>query len=200
MSEAQEVFDILGGLSSPSADTVYTDVREYDTRDVVAAVGATAKASGGGSQSVKHVVVGIDYTDISTVTGFADLYLLPENETVLFSWVVVTTTFDGTADGNVFQGCQAFGPSGADVGSGATMGDTFNATTTNAANAADGIIGPDPDAGPSSSVLEMVPINAPVPGGGSVQLVIDFTGGNVAPYVQGTQGHLDYHLVIAVAA
>ncbi len=67
MSESQEVFDILDGLTSPTADEVYTDVREYDTRDVLAAVGATAKVPGGGSQSVR--VVGpchFDYTDFPT--------------------------------------------------------------------------------------------------------------------------------------
>ncbi len=51
MSEPQEVFDILDGLTSPTADEVYTDVREYDTRDVLAAVGATAKTGGGGGGS-----------------------------------------------------------------------------------------------------------------------------------------------------
>ncbi len=152
----------------------------------------------GGSQSVKYVVVPIDFTDIDTDTGFADLYLLPENETLLFSWAVMLTTFDGTADGNPFNAAQAFGPTGA-AGS-APMGDSFNVTSTSPANAADGLIGPDPTQGPGGFADPMLPISAPVPGGGAVQVVVDFTGGNVAPYVQGTQGHLDYHLVIAVAS
>ena len=150
----------------------------------------------GGGGIVKHVVNPVTFADISTVTGFADVYLLPENETVLVSWPVVTQAFNGTADGHAFSGVQLSGPNGVNSG-GATVGDSFTATVTNATNAIDGLIGPDPSGGGFAN--PMIPIEAPTPGGGSVQLVLDFTGGNVAPYVQGTTGTLEYHLLIAVA-
>ena len=160
--------------------------------------GTIDPAPGGGSQTVKHVVVPITFADISTVTGFADLYLLPEEETVIASWPVVTQAFNGTADGHGFSGVQAYGPSGAS-GSG-PAGDAFNATGTSASHQSDGLIGPDPGGFPSNFVAPILPGCAPVPGGGSVQVVLDFTGGNAAPYVQGTTGALEYHLVIAVAS
>ncbi len=95
MSESQEVFDILDGLTSPTADEVYTDVREYDTRDVLAAVGATAKAGGGGggSQSVKLVKFEFAYNDANLEDGIA-AYTPAVGELLLDAAISVTEAWD----------------------------------------------------------------------------------------------------------
>ncbi len=206
------IIDALGGKNPPTVSSVTfreqagpdtpppgSDALFFDSADgapkYVDDTGTVNTFGGAGSQPLKYEVVTVTFADISTVTGFAPLYLLPENETVLFSWPVVTATFNGTADGNTFSSAQACSPLGA--GSGLAVGDAFDVATTSAAHAQDGLITGDPQGG--STVPLMTPLRAPIPGGSAVQLVIDFTSGNVAPYVQGSQGHLVYHLVIAVA-
>ncbi len=151
---------------------------------------------GGETVTVKHVVVPITFADISPTTGFADVYLLPENKTLVAGWPVVTTAFDGTSSTFPFTGAILGGPSGAGT---AQIGDTFDATTTSASSADDGLIGPDPGGGAGSTTIKMIPLVSPVPGGGSVQTLIDFPGSGGAVTDPGAAGALDYHLLIAVA-
>ncbi len=179
-----------GGLpSGGSTGEVLTKLSNAD--------GDAGWGAGGGSQSVKHVIVPIVYTDIDAATGLADLYLLPENETIVGSWPVVTEGFNGTDSGTgTFMSAGAYGPSGAAGAS--QISDSYSLTQPNLS--ADGLIGPDPgDNGGSSTTTTMFPIAAPVPGGGAVQTVIDFAAGNVPLTTIGTAGALDYHLLIAVA-
>ncbi len=151
---------------------------------------------GGETVTVKHVVVPVTFADISAATGFADLYLLPENETVVNSWPVVTVAFNGVAGGLFpFQGAQATGPSGT-TGNG-IAGDPFDCTAPSAT--LDGLTGGDPSGGPGSTVIKMIPLVSPAPGGGSVQLIIDFPAQGGTATTPGTTGALDYHLVIAVS-
>ncbi len=151
---------------------------------------------GGSTPTVKHVVVPVTFAGIDSAIGFADLYLLPENETIMASWPVVTTVFNGTAGGFNFTSAQAAGPNGIGVAA-APLGDAFDATVLSVA--VDGIIGPDPTGGPGASTIKMVPLAAPDPGGGSVQTVVDFPAQGGVVTVPGTTGVLEYHLVIAVA-
>ncbi len=152
---------------------------------------------GGETVTVKHVVVLVTFADIDPLTGFAPVYLLPVNETVVASWPVITQGFNGTSSASPFTSSCLYGPSG-QTGN-AKMGDTFDPTGTSASNAADGMISGDPTTGPGNTTTDMFPLGAPVPGGGSVQVLIDFPGSGGAVTVPGTTGALDYHLLIAVA-
>ncbi len=203
------IIDALGGKSPPTVSSVTfreqagpdtpppgSDALFFDSADgspkYVDDTGTVNTFGGGGAATVKHVVVPITFADISAVTGFANVYLLPDNETVVASWPVMTAAFNGTYLTFPFTGAQLGGASGA---GGASMGDPFDATTTS--TAVDGLIGPDPTSGPGATVTKMFPIGAPVPGGGSVQLSLDFTGSGGGTTVPGTTGALDYHLLIA---
>lgn len=60
MSEPQEVADILDGLTDPTADEVYQEVREYDTRHVLAAgISHGGGGGGGGSTPVRCAYFGV---------------------------------------------------------------------------------------------------------------------------------------------
>ncbi len=152
-------------------------------------------ASPGGSQPIKHVVVPVAFTDIDTATGFADLYLLPENEIILATWAVVTIPFD-LVDSGAFSisSTQAMSLSGV-AGNGVVLSDAIGINEASATSAVDGLIYPGPAA--ATATLSNLPLVGVVPGGPAVQTILDFASGQT-PCTQGTQGHLDFHLTIAV--
>lgn len=76
MTEPAEVKTILDGLTAPTADETYTAVREYDTRDVMAAVGSVAKAGGGGTPDLGAVLAQGGDPDGNPVTGQLTLELV----------------------------------------------------------------------------------------------------------------------------
>ncbi len=203
MSFFNEISARLAALSGSATPVeALESLNEFDVRDIQAV--RVSEGGGGGSQSVKHVVVPVEYTDIDTATGIADLYLLLENETILFSWSVVTTTFNGAPDGGSHYGGVQVYPPGGSVGTGSSgaLSDSFDVSALASAGAVEGIIGPTQE-GPGNATTLMMPMAAPTPGSGDKQIVIDFVNSGSAeglPCTQGSQGHLDYHLVLAVAS